>query len=193
MKIVMGHGPERRMDRRSAWNDDLKSLVGAVVTTLLCSNFAIAGGQSVVRDNGLSTAVIEPSRLIVAGTYVFEGGWGDLKIEQSNQQETLSFSIETMGANAHQCGLSGVIRKGEAVLVDEKSGERCRLLFRTRRDSGLDVLATDLREGGCREYCGTRAFFAGTYFRPAENCSNGWNSSENELVWRSRLRMTCWT
>jgi hypothetical protein len=101
------------------------------------------------------------------GTYVTEGGWGDLTIKRT-KDGTLSFNIFAMGGNAHMCDLGGEISGGRATLLD--SGDKnnpCIIRF-SQKGSGVEVsVETD---EACRYYCGMRARFDGEYFKPAAAC-----------------------
>jgi hypothetical protein len=101
------------------------------------------------------------------GTYLAEGGWGDLTIKRTKDGR-ITFTIFAMGGNAHMCDLGGEIRNGRATLVD--SGDihnPCIILFRQK---GTNVEVSVETDEPCRYYCGMRASFEGTYLWPAAAC-----------------------
>jgi hypothetical protein len=93
------------------------------------------------------------------GTYVFEGGAGTLTLEKG------TFSIEVVGANAHVCALKGTWTASTG-FVDEE-GSRCDVTFAA---SGPE-LKVSAKGDACRDYCGARATFEGTYLRPKKACT----------------------
>jgi hypothetical protein len=101
---------------------------------------------------------------LAPGTYVTEGGWGDLTIKREKDGK-LSFKIFAMGGNAHMCDLEGEIKNGRATLVD--SGDSCVIRFSPMATS-VEVIAETAEP--CRYYCGMRASFEGVYLKPAAAC-----------------------
>lgn len=104
-----------------------------------------------------------------AGQYVFERGNGTLTVKPDG-----AFDLDTIGTNAHICELSGRITGGIAQL----EGGACRVSFATRGDTV--VIATNGADQ-CRDNCGARATFEGTYTRLSAACTN-------EAVKESRRR-----
>ncbi|HEX2546369.1 MAG TPA: hypothetical protein VHL79_15925 [Ramlibacter sp.] len=99
-----------------------------------------------------------------AGTYVTTGGWGTLKIEPDG-----AFTLETLGANGHSCGLDGRIVRGRATLEDN-----CVLRF-DRKAAAIHVAplsATDTARQACRAFCGARAHFEGDYHPRPPACAD---------------------
>jgi hypothetical protein len=93
------------------------------------------------------------------GNYVYQGGGGELRIESSGK-----FSIDTVGANAHTCSLEGNL-SGERGLIADSA---CVLTI-SRQGSNIGVADND--HSACRDYCGVRAGFKGTYFSPSPACT----------------------
>lgn len=95
-----------------------------------------------------------------AGEYIYEGGSGALRVKPDGR-----FDITTIGANAHTCALDGAIVRGKAKLGD--SG--CVVNFATSADK-VQVSTNGAEQ--CRENCGMRAGFEGTYTRPTPACTD---------------------
>lgn len=80
------------------------------------------------------------------------------------------FTIETLGANAHVCDISGEIRNGQSrVPLDEtdSNGEACLVTFRRDASGDIEVAAGS---DACRHFCGARAYFDDSYSRVAAGC-----------------------
>lgn len=101
------------------------------------------------------------------GTYITEGGWGDLTIKWTKDGK-LSFKIFAMGGNGHMCDLGGEIRNGRAILVDSDDKNNPCIIRFTSTGNGIEV-GTETAEP-CRYYCGARASFEGKYLKPAAAC-----------------------
>lgn len=95
-----------------------------------------------------------------AGQYIFERGSGQLNVKANGK-----FDINTIGANAHMCSLDGTIVRGKARL----DGGGCVVDFAT---TGATVVVSSNGNEQCRESCGMRATFEGTYTRPAPACTD---------------------
>jgi hypothetical protein len=66
--------------------------------------------------------------------------------------------------------VSGDIEKGRATLDRPNESEMCVITFgNSKNGDEIDVGANE----ACRHYCGARAWFAGTYVRPAVGCRTG--------------------
>ena len=93
------------------------------------------------------------------GEYIFERGSGALNVKAGG-----AFDINTIGANAHTCQLDGRIVGGKAKLADSP----CVVDFKT---SGATVVVSTNGADQCRDNCGMRATFEGTYTRPSPACT----------------------
>jgi len=97
------------------------------------------------------------------GEYLSERGWGQLVIRRERDAR-LVFALEARGSNFHSCSLEGEIRNGQATLEGEEK-KPCVVSF-APKGPNVDVKSN----GACRLYCGARAAFEETYYRPAPNC-----------------------
>ncbi|MDP9898897.1 hypothetical protein [Variovorax ginsengisoli] len=95
-----------------------------------------------------------------AGEYIFERGSGVLNVKPNG-----TFDISTIGPNAHLCELDGRIVRGKAKLDDSP----CVVDFATH---GKTVVVTTNAAEQCRDNCGARATFEGTYTRPTPACTH---------------------
>ncbi|SEJ68250.1 MULTISPECIES: hypothetical protein [unclassified Variovorax] len=95
-----------------------------------------------------------------AGDYIYERGSGQLRVKADGH-----FDITTIGANAHTCALDGAIVRGKA-RIDETT---CVVNFAVDADK---VKVTTNGADQCRDSCGARAMFEGTYTRPAPGCTD---------------------
>lgn len=94
------------------------------------------------------------------GEYIYQGGNGALRIKPNGH-----FDITTIGANAHTCALDGTLARGTAKLDDSS----CVVNFSV--DGGTVKVGTNGADQ-CRDNCGARATFEGTYTRPAPACTD---------------------
>lgn len=94
------------------------------------------------------------------GTYVRAGASGTLVLQKGK------FRIDSTGANAHVCSVSGTW-SGEKGLANDE-GERCDIGLVAKGD---DVEVTAPTTDACRSYCGARASFDGTFFTPPKGCA----------------------
>ncbi len=95
-----------------------------------------------------------------AGDYIFERGSGALRVKPDGH-----FDISTIGANAHTCALDGTIVRGKAKIDDTG----CVVNFTV---NGGTVQVGSNGSEQCRESCGARATFEGTYTRPSAACTD---------------------
>ena len=96
------------------------------------------------------------------GEYVTRGRWGNLSIEKDG-----TFSIDSVGPNAHLCGLEGRL-SGPFGETATKPACRFELVQNSRDHWKLRIAETD-REA-CRNYCGARASFDHDYFADRPGC-----------------------
>jgi hypothetical protein len=99
------------------------------------------------------------------GNYVYQGGAGELVVKESSGKQT--FSIQTMGANAHTCTVSGEIKGIKATVVDVDPKTPCIIRF---EQTGTTINVTAETDDACRVYCGVRAVFDGKYLTPTPEC-----------------------
>lgn len=93
------------------------------------------------------------------GDYVInDGAWGVLSVEPRGK-----FRLETTGANAHICGLDGVIVNGKSKI----DNSACQLSFKAQ---GPDFQVTTNGSDACQDFCGARAWFEGLYRKPPPLC-----------------------
>ncbi len=99
------------------------------------------------------------------GDYIADGGWGTLTIDGKG-----GFSIATVGANGHTCGLDGTLQglTGKAS-PDDDPKDACLVGFAPGAGS-IDV--TPKTGETCNSYCGARAHFDGTYLKPPAGCAD---------------------
>lgn len=95
-----------------------------------------------------------------AGTYVTEGGWGQLVIESAGAKGSQTFLLNTENAGSG-CTFSGQLNPGgRAVVYEGNAPGQCSLDL-TIAPNGL-VVSTSTKEQ-CREYCGSNGSFEGDY------------------------------
>ncbi len=132
---------------------ELRFLVGCVAVCVAVSLLGAAAPKK-----GVLT--LEP------GEYIADGGAGTLVIQRT-AAGVLTFSIETIGANAHMCSLEGELRDGKGTLEGLEENEPCVVMI-TPTGDGMVVEGSG--NGACRAYCGARAWFEMTYRRPSPAC-----------------------
>lgn len=126
----------------------------AVLALLMAAPLAVAGSKSAT---------------FPAGQYITHGGQGVLEIS-SPQGRRQGFEISTAGANGHVCDVEGEIRNGQSrVSFQDDGSEICQIRFRLESHGAITVDAEP--NLACRSFCGSRAFFADTYYIPAEGCT----------------------
>jgi hypothetical protein len=101
-----------------------------------------------------------------AGDYEMLHGQSFLSV-QTNKKGVVSFGINTIGANGHICSLQVKI-KGSTGYVEEND-KPCLISFE-KASNGLTVKTSTV--DACRNYCGVRAWFEGTYFLPPVLCTS---------------------
>jgi hypothetical protein len=107
---------------------------------------------------------------LATGTYVTQGGWGDLTISRGNSGQ--HFTIDVVGTNYHMCNLEGSL-VGTIGTVDTSDGGDACTIELTPTPQGITITAQD-GDGvasGCRSYCGARAYFEGEYFATLPICT----------------------
>lgn len=121
---------------------------------------APSAGSSASADPPAPRAAIQP------GEYVYQGGAGTLTIKAASGK--LTFAIDTVGANAHTCGLTGTIAGLEGRTEGDDTIPAC--VFRITPLPGAVTIDAQTNDA-CRAYCGVRAAFEGKYIRPAPECA----------------------
>ena len=109
------------------------------------------------------------SVILTAGSYRMEGERGTLELTE-HALNSFKFKIETLGANGHSCGVSGIIEPGLGVAkVEDGTPEKpCEVKFSS---SGENIEVTyDTGNETCRSFCGMRATFDGTFTRSNPAC-----------------------
>ncbi|MCA0370570.1 MAG: hypothetical protein LCH26_05670 [Proteobacteria bacterium] len=102
------------------------------------------------------------------GHYILQGNHGTLSVN-TDASKQMTFEIETVGANGHQCALSGTLQGTEGVTQKlEGDKEACRVSFVQTGPHRIDVKS---QNDTCRGFCGMRATFDGTYQIPPKACS----------------------
>jgi len=119
-----------------------------------------------------STAFAGPANTdLRPGKYIFDEDSGTLVIRKGEGKK-LIFAIETVGGNGHMCGLTGVL-SGARGRADTWSGNktvpRCDIAFSAK---GASIEVKALTAEACRDYCGMRAVFDGTYRLPPPACTD---------------------
>jgi hypothetical protein len=94
------------------------------------------------------------------GDYIYEGGAGSLRVKSNGH-----FDITTVGANAHLCSLDGTIVRGKSKIDDTG----CVVNF-TLKGGAVEVSSNGSDD--CRQSCGARASFEGTYLKPSPACTD---------------------
>jgi hypothetical protein len=113
------------------------------------------------------------AQTILPGEYQ-TGGYGQLTIGSADATGYQKFGISSMGANGHICDLGGKVRNNLAQLeYDPKQPEdRCDIRLTMAKRDVVEVKMVEEYAGGCRNYCGMRAGFEGSYAIPPEGCSS---------------------
>lgn len=136
----------------------------------------------------VSAAYGEPSSVrIPSGHYILSGDSGTLEIK-TDVSGRRHFAIETVGGNCHTCSLSGVILGTTGYSGEEgKPGEEvCKVGFKRIGAAAVDV--KPLTPETCRDYCGMRAGFDGTYKVPPASCSR-----KTQQMRRDEFQRLYWT
>jgi hypothetical protein len=108
---------------------------------------------------GLAVSTTSNAQSPAPGSYLAEGGGGTLRIHPNQ-----TFDLDTVGGNAHMCGLSGQLTGMRSALADSQ----CVVTFSKK---GRDLLVSTNGDASCRDFCGMRAGFEGLYIRPSSDCT----------------------
>jgi hypothetical protein len=108
---------------------------------------------------GLAASALSNAQSPAPGTYIYEGGGGTLNIHPNQ-----TFDLNTVGGNAHLCGLSGQLTGPNSALANSQ----CVV---TIAKKGYDLQVSTNGDASCRDFCGMRAGFEGLYIRPSGECT----------------------
>lgn len=121
---------------------------------------------------------------IPVGKYVTHGAWGELRITEPKSARQ-DFAIETLGGNGHICSLQGHVRDGKGIASDGHP-PGCVIDFKVNVSS---IEVSDPGTDACRQYCGMRGRFDGTYYVPIEACKPAQQTrSRTEFLNRYRAK-----
>lgn len=112
------------------------------------------------------------------GTYVRDNDTGTLVVRK-DEQNKLVFEIESIGGNCHECAVSGVIRGATGHAgggAGDGSDSKCDISFSSSPSS---VAVTPI-DDECRDYCGARAGFEGTYRRTPATCTRSGRQTQRD-------------
>lgn len=107
---------------------------------------------------------LHAAEIVPPGDYTTEGAWGDMKVGPADEHGTQTFSIESIGGNGHICSLEGEISRRQAA-----TDVGCRIEF-VVRPGQVTVAIRPGTEQECREHCGMRAIFDGSYYPKIAFC-----------------------
>lgn len=108
------------------------------------------------------------SSQVGVGTYVTEGGWGRLVIEESKAQGVPTFSLDTENVDSG-CALSGQLDKsGNGLVYEGATPSQCSLALKAE-PGGLVVNTSTKAQ--CQVYCGSNGSFEGSYKRVSSSCT----------------------
>lgn len=102
---------------------------------------------------------------LLPGEYVTTQGWGVLTVRAGTP---MTWSIRTVGSNAHTCQLDGTWKDGVAQLSTDADAPGCRVSF-TVSAQGVNVGDND--HESCRYFCGVRAGYTAMYEQPVAACT----------------------
>lgn len=123
---------------------------------VLTSLFCLLSGSSISLQ----------AKTLAAGTYLTEGGWGELRIGKARQGRQ-DFSINTATASGNLCDLSGIIRNHQARLGDDGRGMLCQVHF-IETPEGIKVDSNQV--SNCDDFCGLNAYFERVYLKTEPLC-----------------------
>lgn len=124
------------------------------------------------------------SESVAPGEYVRSGDSGWLKVERRDNKTV--FSLDSIGGNCHTCSVSGLVVGTIGQSEDETLGEEemvCRIRMAPSR-GGQQLEIEPLTEEACRQFCGMRAGFDGTYRKPPKLCTRVGQRKASDLFIR---------
>ena len=122
-----------------------------------------------------TTSLAAEKSKILLGQYVRDGGSGSLTVRKGKQNR-LVFEIFSIGSNCHSCEVSGVI-SGNVGHADNGPDSKCQISFSASHPV-LSIKPTTEEE--CRNFCGARAGFDGTYRMPPSACTFGGRKAQKD-------------
>ncbi|HHJ1707128.1 TPA: hypothetical protein ACQGU1_005975 [Pseudomonas aeruginosa] len=113
-----------------------------VVMLISCSALAIAGSE------------------IKSGMYLRVGDGGVFNVFLDKNGNKI-FRVSTLGSNGHSCSLGGKVDGSRIIVEGPSYADRCDV--DVKNNAGEIELSRGQESLGCRDYCGTRAGFYGSY------------------------------
>lgn len=118
---------------------------------------------------GATPAGSTASTTVAPGEYSY-GGSGTLKVKGAPGQPQ-TFSIDTVGGNGHVCDFEGELKGHEGRVKNEDDpSQDCILKLET---TGANVEVTAVNQEVCRNHCGARGQFEGSYTLLTPECRPG--------------------
>lgn len=115
---------------------------------------------------GVSTHVWS-APVLPMGVYETHGGNGQLSIS-ANSQGGQAFELLWVGANGHQCQLTGTIQGMRGQAMNDSPENACLIDFAS---SAKRISVSAATRDTCRQYCGLRAWFEDDYVLPPSGCA----------------------
>ncbi len=107
---------------------------------------------------------LHAAEIVPPGDYTTESSWGSMTIGPADKRGMQTFEIDSIGGNGHICNLGGEISRTQAT-----TDAGCRIEF-VVRPGHVDVAVGLESEQQCREHCGMRAWFEGSYYPKISFC-----------------------
>jgi hypothetical protein len=90
----------------------------------------------------------------------------------STDNRQLAFQLDAYGANRHTCGLSGTIDGNRGRVTATADQSICLVDFHTMPNAvNVQINRAPGNFDACRAFCGARASFDRTYYKPPEGCT----------------------
>jgi len=119
-----------------------------------------------------SIALALGSDTLPAGAFEDVDGPGGSLVISSTENKQLAFQLEAYGANRHTCGLSGTIDGNRGRATNSADHSICLIDFHTTPNAvSVQVSEAPGNFEACRAFCGVRASFDRTYFKPPAGCT----------------------
>jgi hypothetical protein len=119
-----------------------------------------------------SLALALSSDILPTGTFEDVDGPGGSLVIWSTDNKQLAFQLEAYGANRHSCGLSGTIAGNLGRATGTADQSVCLVDFQSK-PNGVTVQVNGRPDNfeACRTFCGARASFDRTYYKPPAGCT----------------------